>query len=198
MSRISIANTKAKAGAVFVAACATFAFGGAFAGSNIGTEPIARGADPLSTLPRHQLASHSVEATRAMQGPRDQYDMETPEGRIPVEELVWHGRMRDTELARSYMSADYGEDDFGYEELDYETYTSAPAPLREPEPEPEPAATSRDTRAGNNPAPQGYSTGDTQQLAAAPSASTATHGEPVDSGNARHIDVTATLANRAR
>lgn len=183
MSISSSASAKAKA--IFIAACATFAMGGAVAGSNIGTTPITRAHDPIGTLPRHAMAAVSADAARAMEGPRDHYDLHTPGGRIPVEELVWHGRMRDTQLAREQLAADYYVDDPAYEDLDYDTYisrTQAPASDRaDIQPNPEIARNSAAQPAHRD--------------TAAPTS--AASAAPALEGSARHIDVAAALADRA-
>ncbi len=71
---------------------------GAAIGQNIGTDPIGVRADVSDLLP--QPALYTASADRSGTRPRlpDHYPLETPEGRIEISELAFHGRLRNRPL----------------------------------------------------------------------------------------------------
>ncbi|RJY09951.1 hypothetical protein [Aurantiacibacter aquimixticola] len=66
---------------------------GALAGSNIGTDPIiVEDADISASLPDGEPIEIVDAAPQTRDRMPDHYAMETPEGRVEVEELAWRGR----------------------------------------------------------------------------------------------------------
>lgn len=82
---------------------------GAAIGHNMSTEPIGVHQDVSALLPDrpHSVAVNPVRNVHERLP--DHYALETPEGRIEVSELAWHGRFRDR-VRRSY--ADYYYDQY--------------------------------------------------------------------------------------
>lgn len=68
---------------------------GAFIGKNMSTEPIGVHADVLATIPERPRIAAAAPLRNTHQRLPDHYALETPEGRIEVAELAWHGRYRD-------------------------------------------------------------------------------------------------------
>ena len=59
------------------------------------TNPLRSADDTLAALPKHAMESRSLEEAREMVAKDDQYALETPQGRVEVAELAFHGRLRD-------------------------------------------------------------------------------------------------------
>ncbi|MGI8944187.1 MAG: hypothetical protein ACR2FJ_08180 [Qipengyuania sp.] len=189
-----------QANPVFLGACVVFALGGAVGGANVGTTPITRAGDSLGSIPQHSFVPPGPEVQRRIIAPRDQYALQTPQGEVAVDDLAWHGRWRGTRMARSYASAEYEFAVPAYEELDYTTYRAPPLPQ---EPADRASADSSDPlRAGYSSAARTQRPQDENEAATqfAPHPAASDPQKQTDSssshGNARLIDVAATLAAR--
>lgn len=91
-----------KATSIILGACALGIIAGAAGGTSINTRPIANAADTFASIPDAPIVRFAgAQQTEALP---NHYPMTTPEGTIPVEELAYRGRYRDT--AR-YMDAYY-------------------------------------------------------------------------------------------
>lgn len=69
---------------------------GALIGKNMSTEPIGIHADVTANLPDRPYARAASPVRNTHERLPDHYAVETPEGRIEVSELAWHGRYRDS------------------------------------------------------------------------------------------------------
>ena len=80
----------------FLGACACACLVGGVAGTSIAADPVSRGDSQwMDTIPNHQIAYPDAAEASKLVAPRDQYDLETPNGVIPVSELAFRGRLRD-------------------------------------------------------------------------------------------------------
>ena len=68
---------------------------GAYAGSNIGTDPIGLHADVTESIPAQASAYEAAAQKLDQDRLPDHYAMETPEGRVEIADLALRGRYRD-------------------------------------------------------------------------------------------------------
>lgn len=115
---------------------------GAIAGSQMSTEPIGVYADVTASLPDQPIAYNRAGPTLQQERLPDHYPLETPEGRIEVAELAWHGRYRDrvrlVEQAGDYYApAGYARIDAAWDEAPaYGSSSRAAAALDAQQPSP--------------------------------------------------------------
>lgn len=102
---------------LFLGAIPLTIFAGALLGNAVATEPIARATDPIAELPRHEVETRTIEETRAMKAPRNQYPLKTPQGVIQVSELAYHGRLRQRLREQPFYGAHSEADAFGTVEM---------------------------------------------------------------------------------
>ena len=79
---------------VILGASACVLSAGAFAGATITTDPVQRGNVLIDQIAAH-ASDGPAEYKRRDKPAADQYAMETPEGRVDVEELAYYGRLRE-------------------------------------------------------------------------------------------------------
>lgn len=83
-----------KATPVILGACALGIVAGAAGGTAINTRPLANASDTIDQLPEAPTLRDG--ATGPAQALPNHYPLTTPEGTVPVTELAYHGRFRDT------------------------------------------------------------------------------------------------------
>ncbi|RPF72199.1 hypothetical protein [Aurantiacibacter spongiae] len=86
---------------------------GAYAGANVGTDPIGPGADVTAALPASSASVRDAAPVTHERLP-DHYAMETPEGRVEVADLAWRGRYRDHSISR------YDPERVSFDEADFD------------------------------------------------------------------------------
>lgn len=119
-----------KAKALFAGALAVAALGGATTGATLNTQPLEAEVDPLASIPDHEIDYPSQAEIDAMKAPHNHYALETPQGRVEVTELAYHGRLRDEHEAHLAWEA-AREREAEYLAAQYEqAQDAAPVPRR--------------------------------------------------------------------
>ena len=94
---------------MMLGACMLAPLVGGFAGAAINTTPLMSAGDPLATIPQHESDFSGDIAFGGLDTP-DHYPLVTPQGTVPVEELVFHGglgrRYEPDDAAPRYAASD--------------------------------------------------------------------------------------------
>lgn len=89
---------------LFLGALALAIVGGTTVGATMNTEPLQKVGDPLGSIPQHEFALRDTAAYARMQAPKDQYAIETTEGRYEVAELSARGLYRNRPYGPRYYA----------------------------------------------------------------------------------------------